>query len=695
MKEKMKKYLIIGASLLIIIGLLVGCAGSGEEQKQITSVDELLAEIKNRADTITSYEYSNEATAVRIFEENLELSTHLSENGLVAIEENCGMFETTTITSGRSTDMQEETETRMQGTYIDGETVYFGETVDESEMDYSKFEGAQNAIDYIDILNWQIELVSSSEATLLSEEEKVQGVDCYVVSLTLDPSTLMNVMIIPSVWEVLMLEGSDTDIFEPYLQTYSYQLWFAKDNLHLVKVYRYMELVSDEPDNIFNITYEWNQEFTRYNEELDIVIPTEATEAVIGHPLLAQGIREALGKEEGAITPEDLASLIELDLSHYGIPDFTGLEYCINLESLSISHFGDNQDLSVLSGLTKLKSLSLSIPGDTDLTPISNLINLNSLKISSLDPIDISPILTLPNITELALDWPSSLDITCLRAFPQLTSLTLYADRDIIDLTPLTTLNLTELVLSTSVVDISPLALLNNLQSLKLADSSVTDISPLAELHQLEYLYLEIDDDADFSPLSQLNSLKSLILSRHNISDLSMLSELTSLEFLVLDRNEISDISPLSELTKLTNLELDFNDITDLTPLSSLTELQYLSISNMEISDITPLAPLTNLRALQIAANDVSDISVMANFRYLEELYLTSNNITDISSLRGLTELHDLSIGQNPVSDITSLVENAGFGVGDELHLNGRYINEEILDSVEILESRGVIVNIS
>jgi Leucine-rich repeat (LRR) protein len=690
----MKNYLVIGALLLVIIGLPIGCAVPEEERGQITSVDELMAEVKNWADTITSYEYTNEATAIRMLEETREVSTHLLEHGLVAIEENRGMFETTTITSGHSTDMQEGTETRIQSTYIDGETVYFGEAVGESAMDYSKADGVQNAINYVDILSREIEFVNSSEATLLPEEEKVQGVDCYVVSLTLDSSTLMNAMIIPSVWEVLMLEGSDTDIFEPYLKTYSYQLWFAKDNLHLVKVYRYMELVSDEPDYIFNVTYEWNREFRRYNEELDIVIPAEATEVVISDSLLAQGIREVLGKEEGVITPEDLASLVELDLSHYGIPDLTGLEYCVNLESLSISYFGDNPDISALSGLTKLTSLALSTSGDTDLTPISNLINLNSLEISSLDPIDISPILTLPNITELSLDWPTSLDITCLQAFPQLTSLTLYADRDIADLTPLTNLNLTKLVLSASVSDISPLSLLSNLQSLTLSDLSITDISPLTELHQLEYLYLEIHRDADFSPLSQLNSLKSLILSRHHISDLSMLSELTNLEFLVLDRNDISDITPISGLTKLTHLELDFNDITDLTPLHSLTELQYLSISNMEISDITPLAPLTNLRVLHIAMNDVSDISVMANFKYLQELYLSFNNITDISVLKDLSDLQDLSIGANPVSDITPLVENSGLGVGDEVDLDERYINEAIMDSVKILESRGVIVNI-
>ena len=148
----MKTFLVIGSVFPIIIGLLAGCASPGEANRQITSVDELLAEINDQADTITSYEYNVEATATRILEENLEMSTHLLVHGLVDIEENCGMFEATTITSGRSADVQEETETRIQSTYSDGDTVYFRQMVDDSGADYSKVDGVQNAIDYIDIL---------------------------------------------------------------------------------------------------------------------------------------------------------------------------------------------------------------------------------------------------------------------------------------------------------------------------------------------------------------------------------------------------------------------------------------------------------------------------------------------------------------------------------------------------------------
>ena len=46
--------------------------------------------------------------------------------------------------------MQEETETRIQSTYSDGDTVYFRQMVDDSGADYSKVDGVQNAIDYIE-----------------------------------------------------------------------------------------------------------------------------------------------------------------------------------------------------------------------------------------------------------------------------------------------------------------------------------------------------------------------------------------------------------------------------------------------------------------------------------------------------------------------------------------------------------------
>jgi Leucine-rich repeat (LRR) protein len=691
----MKIFPIIILVILLIPGILMGCGSPLTTTSQDITAEKIIADINQRVGDTTSYAFSAEANAFRSMEKDFELSTQIIQNGLVALQESRGKVETTTITRVTDAESEEETETKIQSICIDGDTVYFGEAVDGSEIDYDIANDTLYAIKSMDILNQDLKFVNSANVTLLPTIERVENTDCYVISLSLDMNELLNIMIIPSVYEILALENTDVDVLIPYIKSYSYKLWFGKENLELLKVHQFMELKSDETDGNLSITYEWNRSYSRYNEELEIMIPVAASDAVIHDSLLAEGIREALGKPSGTITQEDLASLRELDVSNYGVNHITGLEYCVNLESLSLSLFAEYPDIRPLTNLTKLKTLKISGVDNTDLTPLANLVNLTSLELSSLDPIDISPILSLPNITTLSLDWTGDLDITRLKSFPKLTSLTLYVERGITDLAPLLSLNLTEIDINASAVsDISPLALMKNLQSITFIGAKVTDISPLGELNKLEFLELEINDGADFTPLSKMYSLKRLRLSRHKIRDVSIFNKLINLQSLILDRNNISDITPLSNLRNLTELELDFNDITDLTPLSSLTKLQHLSISNMEIKDITPLAGLINLNYLQIAVNDVSDISIIANLKDLQEFYLGSNNVSDISCLKDLTELRYLAFSQNQVSDITSLVENSGIGTGDEVSLSVELTNKKMEDIIKILESRGVIVTI-
>lgn len=709
---------------LLIISLLLGCskpasAPSTAIQSELASVDELLSEINRLNSNITSYEYDREAIAIRLLERDVEFSTHVTGKMLLDKEKKLCMVETYQIDSAHSPDAPEETETqtRLQRGYIDGNSAYFGESVDGEPMDYVVEHNAIGALNSLDILEQQLDFLNSSEVTFLPDTDVLLGIECYVMELTVDMETLLNVMIIPSFWEVMTLSSQDISTLIPYVKDYSFKYWFSKDNMRLVKIYQYMELLSDEPDYSFNITYEQNHEFVNYNETQDINIPPEVSQTVIHDSLLAEGIREALGKEEGTITPQDLATLTELDAGHFGISSVAGLEHCINLEYLDISYHGDFPDLSPLSGLSKLETLRLSISGNTDLTPISNLVNLTFLEISSSDPVDISPILTLPNITELEIDWYASLDINKLEAFPKLDSLILQIDKDITDLTQLTNLEITRLsVGGRGITDISPSTQLDNLKSLTIYASNLSDISPLTQLPLLEYLRLEIHDDADFSPISELSSLKSLILSDHEIHDISFLGGLNKLESIHLARNNIIDITPLSGLTDLVDLVLYSNEITDLSPLSNLLKLEHLSISHMEISDITPLSGLTNLvdlelgnneitdlspltalinlKRLLIYGNNIDDISVLANFPRLQELDLGNNDIVDISPLRNLHDLRDLYIGNNPVTDITPLVENPGLGEGDEVTLDDSRISPEIEENIKILESRDVTVNV-
>ena len=128
-------------------------------------------------------------------------------------------------------------------------------------------------------------------------------------------------------------------------------------------------------------------------------------------------------------------------------------------------------------------------------------------------------------------------------------------------------LNLTE-----NFMDLTPLAGLQNLETLRLGSnpsspSNLSDLSPLASLKNLNELLINYSNVTDISPIAGLTDLISFWQSDSPLSDLSPLANLTSIRMLGLHTNQISDISPLSNLNNLNYVELWDNNISDITPL--------------------------------------------------------------------------------------------------------------------------------
>ena len=69
-------------------------------------------------------------------------------------------------------------------------------------------------------------------------------------------------------------------------------------------------------------------------------------------------VRGALKKPEGPLTKTDLASLEFLEANAERIEDLSGLESCVNLDSLYLDA-NEITDVSPLAGLTRLYSLGL------------------------------------------------------------------------------------------------------------------------------------------------------------------------------------------------------------------------------------------------------------------------------------------------------------------------------------------------
>jgi len=377
-------------------------------------------------------------------------------------------------------------------------------------------------------------------------------------------------------------------------------------------------------------------------QSLDSLSLTKSAEVVFLDPNLEATIREALNKPEGPITDKDLAGLTELEAVLRDIMNLTGIEHCVNLQTLNLQ---ENQiiDISPLSMLNNLQTLNLFANQITDISLLSELTNLQLLDLGVNQLTNISPLNRLANLIDLSL-----------------------GNNRIIDISPLSILtNLQKLDLpGNQLTDISSLSGLINLQSLNLSGNQLTDISPLSGLINLQWLFLQDDQIIDISSLSGLNNLQSLSLSDNQITNLSPLSGLNNLQRLFLFDNQITDISSLNGLTNLQMLRLSDNQIIDISPLSKLTDMRLLFLDHNQITDISPLAGMAKLGEHESVWADTRD---------------------DISIYLGLSG--------NRISDISPLVSNTGLGEGDGIDLSDNPLNSKSYDTyIPQLQARGVNV---
>ena len=216
---------------------------------------------------------------------------------------------------------------------------------------------------------------------------------------------------------------------------------------------------------------------------------------------LEAAIRAHLRIPTRPITDTDLAWLTSLNASERGITILSGLEYCVNLQSLRLY----NNTIS-------------------DIGPLSGLINLSNLEIDQNNIIDISPLSGLINLQSLWLQYNNISNVSPLSGLTNLQTLYLFHN---------------------PISNISALSGLINIERLRFGGNLISDIGPLSELINLQTLVLWNNNISDISPLSGLINLSELLLGWNDISDIGPLSELINLQTLFLFNNKINDIQPL------------------------------------------------------------------------------------------------------------------------------------------------------
>ena len=416
--------------------------------------------------------------------------------------------------------------------------------------------------------------------------------------------------------------------------------------------------------------------------------------------------------DEAPVTQGDLATLRRLEVSNASVHNLAGLEFAVNIESLSLP---DNAianvaalsglttlqqldlagnaiaDISALSALTSLTRLDLRGNEISDVTALSGLTSLQHLDLGDNDLVDVSPLsgltelrrlflrvntstglslANLPALTELQL--AGTVSGLSLSHLPSLRSLSL-SNAEMTDVSMTNLPALTELWLSSVSGRIS-LSRLTSLRRLELR-GAVTDLS-LTDLWALENARLRLSGTASrrvslsrlasltqldlagsavaYISLTDLPSLMLLDLSYNQLADVA-LRGLNSLQSLELQGNAMADISALSGLASVTTLRLSDNEIVDVSALSDLTSLTNLFLSSNKIADISALSTLTSLRWLELAENEITDVSALAGLTSLAHLSLSGNKIVEVSALSRLTSLQQLNLSGNALTDISAL----------------------------------------
>ena len=129
---------------------------------------------------------------------------------------------------------------------------------------------------------------------------------------------------------------------------------------------------------------------------------------------------------------------------------------------------------------------------------------------------------------------------------------------------------------------------LKSIKSINLTQATVDDLDPCVFplFTGMKDLFLGPGELDDLTPLAGLTQLVSLRISINKVSDLKPLTKLTAMDRLDLGRTAVHDITPISNMAALTELQLDDTQVTDLSPLKSCKNLEKVSIRNTPVRDL-------------------------------------------------------------------------------------------------------------
>ncbi|HEY1959961.1 MAG TPA: leucine-rich repeat domain-containing protein [Polyangiaceae bacterium] len=155
---------------------------------------------------------------------------------------------------------------------------------------------------------------------------------------------------------------------------------------------------------------------------------------------------------------------------------------------------------------------------------------------------------------------------------------------------------------------------LANVKSINLTKyGPVNELNPcvMPKFTQLHDLFIGRGDLDDLSPIADLTTMISLRCTDNKVKSVDALKKLVHMDRLDLSHTLVNDLSGLAAMTELTELEIDGTEVTDLKPLEKLTKLQKVTMANTAVKDVSPLRGAKDLRLLDVSGTPVTDYSML------------------------------------------------------------------------------------
>jgi internalin A len=341
---------------------------------------------------------------------------------------------------------------------------------------------------------------------------------------------------------------------------------------------------------------------------------------------------EISGQQPATLEPlQRMKNLRKLDIS-----GFRGEQYVIasltELTSLSISLDGPNNQIGLITPLSKLKNLSVHfVGGKYNLSVLPQ--SIESLSVSGAGLKSLRGIETLYLLNELHLQGLKMRSLRGIDGLPQ---------KQIEKLT----------ISGSEIGDFSALGHLENQSVLSITYSNLTDISFISKMTALKDVDLQFNKINNLSPLAEVRWIENLNLGSNQISSSSPLDNLTYLKTLYLNHNFLPFIR-LGNWPRLEVLELTKNNIGH-GPQLSMQPWQYqikelgLSMNELRVLD-SEVAKIQTIKTLGLMENRLANVEAISKLTNLEVLNVADNKIVDLSPLAALTSLKELTFYDNPL----------------------------------------------